>query len=135
MPRSPEPSALYLRQILLAEIGVEGQARLLTSGFRPAPQAPGGASMAEYLRRAGLREAQTGPSPRLLETEALAAVAGHPALEPAAAALGGAFAAVEAIKAALGIGRPGAPPAQLRLFPASDPEPRGDEASEKEVGG
>jgi hypothetical protein len=49
------------------------------------------------------------------DSTALQALAGRPELEEAAAALAGAFAAVEAIKSALGLARPATLPAELSL--------------------
>ena len=85
----------YARHLLLSEVGPGGQERLCAARFRA------GSSLAEqvaaeYLRRAGLRQDAAGSPVVVTPTD-----------EPLDAALAGAFAAVERIKAELGVGRPG----------------------------
>jgi hypothetical protein len=99
----------YARHLLLAEIGEGGQARLLATRVRlesaADPRAREVAS--EYLRRAGVTVGDSGASVSLGDTRAITALAGSEHLHDAAAALAGAFGAVEAIKRALGVGRAG----------------------------
>ena len=101
----------FARQVVLAEIGEAGQERLCASTVRIAERAdPRVRELAtQYLERAGVH---LGSDPagaiavEALDLEAVRALAGDVALEDAAAALAGSFAAVEAIKAALDVGRP-----------------------------
>ena len=80
--------ARFARQILVPEIGDEGQARLSSSTFDLRPLGPEAAAVARlYLERAGLREAGSEPQ--------------GPAQVPAEAALAGARFAVARIRAAL----------------------------------
>lgn len=109
----------YARQVLLTEIGVAGQARLLQSAVA-SPMGedadPRAVEVAlDYLRRAGVGVDDRGVPIALPGSEALRALAGRPELYEAAAALSGAFAAVEAIKRTLGAGEPGALPSSLVL--------------------
>jgi hypothetical protein len=102
----------FARHLLLAEIGQAGQARLCATRLRASEAAdPRAAEVArDYLERAGVR-VLTHEEERGREAQALAlpspaavrALAGHLELEEAAAALAGAYAAVEAIKGALGM--------------------------------
>lgn len=121
---------LYVRQILLDEIGEAGQARVCAVRVTiPAgASARAGEVAGEYLARAGCGRAQiagpevaapdqgaggiTAPVP---EDAFVAQLAGTPLLHDAAAALAGAFAAVECLKAIVGAGRPAALPADLVL--------------------
>ena len=109
----------YARHLLLAEIGEAGQERLCAARVR-VPDAADARAMAvarAYLERAGL-ELSDGFDARGVEpgdVKAVQALAGRPELEPAAAALLGAFAAVEAIKQVIGAGEPGALPPALSL--------------------
>lgn len=96
MSLGPEQRRRYARHFLLPEIGVQGQERLCAAAFQA------GASRAErvaatYLARAGLREDPAGRPVAAIATD-----------DPVDAALAGAFAAVEHLKAELGVGRPGA---------------------------
>jgi len=107
---SPAQKQRFARQLLLTEIGPSGQERLCASRVRVPPGADprAGAVARDYLERAGVSvlsgdgHANALPVPA---AEAVRAIAGAPALEEAAAALCGALAAVEAIKAELGVGR------------------------------
>lgn len=109
----------FVRQLLLDEIGEDGQARLLVAGFRPgaATDPDAYAIAAEYLRRAGCPERDDGTPLDALSSEAVDQLAGTPALRPHAAAVLGAYVAVEHIKRAVGAGRPGAFPPTLTLRP------------------
>jgi len=86
---TPAQKQLFARQLLLEEIGPSGQERLCASRVRvPAGADPRAVAVArDYLERAGLT------------------VLGSDGTANTAAALCGAFAAVEAIKAELGVGR------------------------------
>jgi hypothetical protein len=94
----------YARQVLLTEVGLAGQARLLQAAVALPANADARAAeiAADYLQRAGLRvDPDAGAVLALPAGDAVRALAGRPELEEAAAALSGAFAAVEAIKHAL----------------------------------
>jgi hypothetical protein len=101
---SDADKALYARQIVLSEVGLEGQERLRNAAVAIArgadPRAR--AVAAEYLQRAGVDLPEGGepawvvPVANRAEVERVAA---DPALEECAAWLLGAYAAVEAIKA------------------------------------
>jgi hypothetical protein len=123
---------LYARQILLSELGLAGQERLASASFRVAGDADPRVSLVarDYLARAGVgAQAGTrdsnesvvtrdsneslGPGAATVYVSAASAqdvarLAGDPALEGCAGWLLGAFAAVEAIKAAAGVGTPAA---------------------------
>ena len=111
---SDADKARYARQILLSELGLEGQERLAHA--RVAIAAGGDARAVdvarEYLARGGVGAAPSAHAPAV--TVALPGpadvqrIAGDPALEGCAAWLAGAFAAVEAIKQAAGVGTPAA---------------------------
>jgi len=120
----------HARQLLLAEIGERGQARLCATRVRLTGDGDlrAAAVARDYLERAGLQlrdghEASAqddGEEPRELAVEiadsgALRVLAGRPELEEAAAALAGAFAAVEAIKGALDLAHPATLPAGVSL--------------------
>ena len=107
---APQDQQRFARHLLLSQIGEAGQLRLCATQVRACADAdPRAVSVAyRYLERAGMRlgtrddsEVIALPSP-----EALRALAGSVELEGAAAALAGAFGAVEAIKHALGVGTP-----------------------------
>ncbi len=104
----------YARHLLLPEVGLSGQARLLSAQVELAGDGhPVAAAFARtYLERAGLK-VQGEPSAASLQipvadASTVARLAGHrAALLPAAAALSGALSAVEAIKEILRLGERG----------------------------
>ena len=104
---SREARVRYARQISLPEIGEQGQLRLMHAAVAIASEAGSARTARSYLERAGVRIEQdaehtiAGASP-----DHVAARAGDPSLEEAAAFLIGALDAVEAIKAVLGVGTP-----------------------------
>jgi hypothetical protein len=111
----------YARHLLLAEIGGAGQERLCATDASAAPDAdPRAARWAlEYLRRSGVAVRPGGTRVALPSRDGLVKLGGGATdLEEASAALAGAFAAVERIKAVLGAGRPGV----LELASLEDPE-------------
>jgi hypothetical protein len=108
---SDSDKALYARQILLSELGFEGQQRLAATavGFTDAADLRARAVAADYLARAGFG-ASAGSNEiavALPDAGEVSRVAGDAALDECAAWLIGAFAAVEAIKSASGAGTPG----------------------------
>lgn len=109
---SDADKALYARQILLSELGFEGQARLSGAELAIADGAdPTVLEVAsDYLRRAGVSVASQPSAAGLpLPTAAdVQRVAGDRELETCAAWLLGAFAAVEVIKQTVGAGTPAA---------------------------
>jgi hypothetical protein len=113
----------FARHVLLTEIGIAGQERLLHSAVSMPEGADARAAevATDYLQRAGLRVDPTGSAVGVPEADALRALAGHDELHEAAAALSGAFAAVEAIKRALYVGQPAALPASLCLCEEARP--------------
>lgn len=125
---TPAQKRLYVRQLLLAEIGDAGQERLCGTRVGFAPNAPTRAAEAAwgYLARAGVTRAE--PNARasdvlavdVPDAAAVERLAGSTLLADAAATLAGAFAAVEAIKASVGAGRAARLPADLVL--AKDPD-------------
>ena len=104
---SDADKALYARQIVLSEIGLEGQRRLRATAVAIAPGAdPRAQAVArDYLVRAGV-EVRDEPAEwvAVASPSDLQRVAADPALEDCAAWLLGAFAAVETIKAKIGAG-------------------------------
>jgi hypothetical protein len=102
-----EQKRRYARQITLAEIGVEGQAQLCAAELAlDAGADPRAAEVARtYLARSGvqLREQAVQVAP-VATTASVRALAGDPELDACAAWLAGSFAAVEAIKAVMGLG-------------------------------
>ncbi len=98
----------YARHLLLSEVGEAGQERLRACTVALAGDARAKEVAALYLARAGV-ELRDGAASTVDagSTEAVAAIAGRAELEEAASFLAGAFAAVEAIKAALDVGAPG----------------------------
>jgi hypothetical protein len=106
---SDADKALYARQILLPELGMDGQARLHAT---PVRFGAGGdlrvvAVAREYLQRAGVRTQQDASSGLVVaSSREVAARAAEPELEECAAWLLGALTAVEAIKAGAGAGTP-----------------------------
>jgi stage V sporulation protein SpoVS len=111
---------LYARQVIVAEIGRAGQERLCASSVAIAPDADvrAAAVTRDYLQRAGLSLSELPESTQLdvPGSAEVRAAAGEPELESCAAWLLGAWAAVEALKEQLGVGRP-AP-----TLPGSDAE-------------
>ena len=109
MPLNERERTRYARHLLLAEIGGAGQERLCASDASAAPQSdPRAARWAlEYLLRAGVAVRPGGTKVTLPSAAELTTLGGAPELEEATAALAGAFAAVERIKAVLGAGQPG----------------------------
>lgn len=98
----------HARQLLLPEIGEVGQSRLSSHAVE-LPSGEAAEIAAEYLRRAGVHAFVTGGAPthEALSAERVQALSGRSELEHAAAFVAGAFAAVEEIKHALSVGRPG----------------------------
>lgn len=121
MGLSDAQRARYARHLLLPELGEAGQLRLLAASARPGSASdPGALEVARsYLARAGVRIASGASEAEvaleLPDAEGVAQLAGAPELAEAARALAGAFAAVEAIKAAAQIGRRGALPPGFSL--------------------
>jgi hypothetical protein len=117
----------FARHLLLREIGLAGQARLCAARVCIAPEADGSAGEAarDYLVRSGLTVVDTrGGAARqvaVADHGRVRALAGAPDLEPAAAGLAGAFAAVETIKAVLGVGDPAELPPALVLAAPGEP--------------
>jgi hypothetical protein len=125
----------YARQLLLPEIGDAGQLRLCATRLRIAggADARAAAIATEYLQRAGIdiaagdgdqapgRDDAPAGEVALAGPAQVRALAGCAELEEAAATLAGAFAAVEAIKATLAIGRPGSLPAAFVLNAKASP--------------
>ena len=103
----------YARQLLLGEIGEAGQERLLGSEFAHgvSSDASAFAVAADYLRRAGCSEAETGREVLVPDAATVMRFAGAPFLVGPAAAVIGAFCAVEHLKVTLGM-------AEAREFPA-----------------
>ena len=95
----------YARQLLLGEIGEAGQERLLEAGFRLGADGDAGATAvaAEYLERAGCVADEAGTLLRVPNASAVMRFAGSSALREPAAAIMGAFSAVEHLKEVLGI--------------------------------
>lgn len=106
--------ALHARQILLSEVGLLGQQRLSDAAARVVDGADArvAAVALDYLSRAGVGSPARASTEELVVDAAcvsdVARVAGDAELEGCAAWLLGAFAAVEAIKAATGAGTPAA---------------------------
>jgi hypothetical protein len=107
----------YARQLLLREIGEAGQERLLDAVFRRGagsdPEAF--AVAAEYLRRAGCSFAESGDEVSVPDETTVMRFAGSSALREPAAAVVGAFCAVEHLKATLGMAEPRDFPSDLSL--------------------
>jgi len=116
----------YARQLLLSEIGEAGQERLSGAGFCRGAEgdADAYAVAAEYLRRAGCKESEgEGTSVHVPTTKAVMHFAGKASLRAPAAAVVGAFAAVEHLKEALGVGQPREFPSNLTLPPKRGQSP------------
>jgi hypothetical protein len=112
----------HARQLLLPEIGEAGQAQLCAHRVELPPSAASEIAVL-YLGRAGVHAslAESAPMPDALSAERVRLLAGGSELEPAAAFLAGAFAAVEEIKRVVGAGKPGRLPERLS---ATRPEDR-----------
>jgi hypothetical protein len=103
MTLSPVEAARYARQILLAEVGVEGQARICAAEARVGGEGLVHELAESYAERAGFAAVLPGP----VDVEALAPR--RLIREPAArAVLAGARAALAAMRKALGGGDPSA---------------------------
>ena len=98
--------ARYARHLLLPEIGQTGQERLLQSAvaFPSSGDARALEVARDYLQRAGIAVRVGGEPAALPDATMCRALASRAELEEAAAALAGAFHAVEAIKRVLGLG-------------------------------
>jgi len=116
---SPQQKQRYARQVLLAEIGEAGQLRLCRARVRIAAESEHRAAAVaiDYLGRAGLETTGDAAAPALPlgDARAIQTLAGASGFEHAAAALAGAFGAVEAIKSVLGAGVPAGLPTELVL--------------------
>jgi hypothetical protein len=116
---SPQQKQRYARQVLLAEIGEAGQLVLCAARVRVGATSDSRAAAVatDYLLRAGFELTGDPAAPELAlgDASAIRALSGASGFDHAAAALAGAFCAVEAIKAALGAGLPAALPADLVL--------------------
>jgi hypothetical protein len=110
----------YARHLLLPQVGEAGQRRLLETVLRAAAGDDGTFAVArEYLHRAGVRVADDGVAGlEVPSSERVAQTAGDPALLPAARALLGALAAVDAIRSTLGL--PGRAESELLLLSSED---------------
>jgi hypothetical protein len=107
----------YARQLLLGEIGDAGQERLLHAGFRrgAGSDADAYAVAEDYLERAGCTVRQDGDELLLPNEDAVMRFACEQELAGTAATIMGAFAAVEHLKATLGLGAARDFPDELRL--------------------
>jgi molybdopterin/thiamine biosynthesis adenylyltransferase len=108
---------LYARHLLLTEIGETGQERLCARRVAlPADaDAEAGRIALDYLVRAGVSTAQDADALDVPNADGVSRMAGDASLTQAASVLAGAFAAVEAIKASVGAGRPATLPRELLL--------------------
>ena len=110
----------YARHLLLREVGEQGQARLCEAevAVTQAADEDAAAIARDYLGRAGITVADAAPLECDVSTgDEVTRLAGGPLLRDAAAALAGAFAAVETIKQITGAGQPGQLPAEFSLGP------------------
>lgn len=109
MALSPIERVRYARHLLLPELGLDGQARLCAASYRVSGDEAAARVAVDYLGRAGLARGRDGDggavSVAVPAADAIDGLAGRPELREAAAALAGAFAAVEAIKVVAGAGR------------------------------
>jgi hypothetical protein len=96
----------YARQLLLGEIGESGQECLLDAGFHRGADGDvdAYAVAAEYLERAGCSRDDNGAAVVVPNESAVTRFAASPALRESAAAIMGAFSAVEHLKEVLGVG-------------------------------
>jgi len=102
----------FARQLLLGEIGDAGQERLLAAEFvaGAGADADAYAAAADYLRRAGCAETDSGREVQVPDSSEVTRFAGASFLRGPAASLVGAFCAVEHLKGALGL-------AEVQTFP------------------
>ncbi|TNF60613.1 MAG: hypothetical protein EP303_06920 [Deltaproteobacteria bacterium] len=107
----------YARQLLLGEIGESGQERLLNARFCCGADGDAGACTvaAEYLERAGCIPDASGSELPIPDESVVMRFAGSPALREPAAAIVGAFSAVEHLKEVLGIAAALELPSELTL--------------------
>ena len=103
----------YARQLLLGEIGEAGQQRLLDARFR---SGAGGDADAYAVAADYLVAGASGAVLHVPSTSRLMRFAGSPALAEPAAAILGAFSAVEHLKEVLGIAAARELPSELRLI-------------------
>jgi hypothetical protein len=125
MPLSPTQHARFARHTLLPEIGVTGQERLCSATVVADPSADveAVAVARDYLQRAGVTvatnasQAAAQVAEQAFHVDAATTVdaRGPLHLRHAAAALTGAFAAVEAIKAITAVGQAASLPGDFRL--------------------
>ena len=110
-------TARFLRQLLLPEIGEAGQTRLGDAGFAVTSTLDGDAAgvASSYLERAGCHARTDGEPLAGPSADDVDRLAGDPALRSYAAAVAGAFAAVEHIKRVTGAGRGATLPGDLTL--------------------
>ncbi|HJL17281.1 MAG TPA: hypothetical protein RMH99_16560 [Sandaracinaceae bacterium LLY-WYZ-13_1] len=114
--------ARYARHLLLAEVGEQGQRRLSAHRVRLEGDPRATEAAADYLARAGVGVVRAGDADDTVAIPRadVARLADRPSLAPTAGRLTGAFAAVEAIKRALAVGRPGALEAVRLSGPSED---------------
>jgi hypothetical protein len=108
----------YARHLLLGQVGQAGQVRLLETALCAQPESDPGARAvaAAYLERAGVRVSDQGAELPVPSTSQVERCAGDHALMPAARALLGALAAVDAIRQVLGL--PGSPASDVVISSA-----------------
>ncbi len=111
---APSPRR-FARHVILPEVGKAGQARLEATAVAITGDDRAAAIARLYLKRAGV-PVEDGGRP----TARVEVVPGRPALAEAAAAIGGAWTALEAMKASLGVGRPARPAPPLALGSGDD---------------
>lgn len=121
MPLSTTQHARFARHTLLPEIGVAGQERLCSATVAADPSADleALAVAQDYLQRAGVTVApnasQAAEQTFRLDAAGTVDARGPLHLRHASAALSGAFAAVEAIKAITAVGQAASLPRDFRL--------------------
>ena len=131
-PLTTEEKRLYVRHLLVPEIGEDGQRRLLATTVALVGDGAAARVALDYLGRAGLRTAceaevaSGGPSVALSVTEppSPAATGSNPHLLPALATVAGSLAALGVMRRVIGMG--GDDPATTDLF---DPLPATAEAT------
>ncbi len=117
MTLSAHQRVAFARQLLLPEIGPEGQQRLCQASARI--DGPGSDLANEYLTRAGVQRSESITTS--LDPRDARQLTQDPALASAATSLVAAFAAVEAIKVALGRERAPFPSTYQLLSPSPQP--------------